>query len=201
MQQYQHTGGITVAGIVWGFSAGILSAFVLSIAYVYATFHLPIMEANLVGAVILGALVGECAAKGASTGKAQSRPAYLALGFVSGLCAVYFSWAFCAPVRSYFDDVAQPAYRVGNRMFYHPLNGAYGISLRTKVAGQNVLHLGADVAWHRPGEPVFAVAAGVVRVSAGPSGDPKDKERAGASDRDNNAQPRPDDCVHLPGRL
>lgn len=94
MQQYQNTGGITLAGIGWGLGAGILGAFVLSIPYVYATFYLPIMEANFVGTVILGALVGMCAAKGASAGKAQSRPAYLALGFVCGLCAVYFSWAF-----------------------------------------------------------------------------------------------------------
>jgi uncharacterized protein YbaR (Trm112 family) len=94
MQQYQHTGGITLAGIVWGFGAGILGAFLFSIPYAYATFYLPVMETHLVGAAILGVLVGICAAKGASIGKAQSRPAYLALGFVSGLSAVYFSWAF-----------------------------------------------------------------------------------------------------------
>jgi hypothetical protein len=94
MQQHQHTSGITFAGIVWGLVAGILGAFVLSILYVYTTFYLPIMETHLFGTVILGVLVGICAAKGASAGKAQSRPAYLALGIVCGLCAVYFSWAF-----------------------------------------------------------------------------------------------------------
>ena len=94
MQQYQYTSGITLPGIGWGLGASILGAFVLSIAYVCAIFYLPIMEARLVGSVILGALVGICAAKGASAGKVQSRPACLALGFLSGLCAVYFSWVF-----------------------------------------------------------------------------------------------------------
>jgi hypothetical protein len=119
MQQYEQTGGITLAGIAWGLGAGILGAFVLSIPYVYATFYLPIMEANLVGTVILGALVGVCAAKGASAGKAQSRPAYLALGLVSGLSAVYFSWAFWIFVVSKhelltFDPLA--IYRIARAM-------------------------------------------------------------------------------------
>jgi hypothetical protein len=94
MQQYQQTGGITLAGIGWGLTVGIASAFALSIAYVYATFFLPIMEAHLIGTVLLGVLVGIFAAKGATAGKAQSRAAYLVLGFMSGLCAVYFSWVF-----------------------------------------------------------------------------------------------------------
>ena len=94
MQQHQQTSGITLSGIVWGLAAGILGAFVLSILYVLTTDFLPLMETHLFGTVILGVLVGICAAKGASAGKAQSRPAYLALGIACGLCAVYFSWVF-----------------------------------------------------------------------------------------------------------
>jgi hypothetical protein len=98
----QHTSATTLAGIGWGLGAGILSAFLFSIPYVYATYYVPVMEARLAGTVILGALVGICAGKGAAAGKVGSRPAYLILGFVSGLSAVYFSWVLWIFVVSHY---------------------------------------------------------------------------------------------------
>jgi hypothetical protein len=120
MQQNLHMGGITLMGIGWGLGAGILSAFVLSILYIYATFYLPLMEAHLIGTVILGVLVGICTAKGASAGKAQSRPAYLVLGLVSGLSAVYFSWVlwiFVISEHKFLTFNPLYLYRVGCAIF------------------------------------------------------------------------------------
>ena len=84
---------------------------------------------------------------------------------------------FCPPVRSYFEDVAQAVQEIDGRTVQHQLDGGYGLAIRAKVAGKNLLHLGADVAWYRAGDPVFAIANGVVRTSAGPANDPKDAPR------------------------
>lgn len=159
MQQCQQAGGITLAGIGWGLGAGVLGALVFSIPYVYATFYLPIMEANLVGAAILGALVGMCAAKGASAGKAQSRPAYLALGFVSGLCAVYFSWAFWIFIVSRhelltFDPLT--IYRVARAML--PF-------LAWEVHGKQITGSALVYGWIAEAAAVASIAAVVCRGS------------------------------------
>ena len=76
---------------------------------------------------------------------------------------------FCPPVESYFDDVSQSFQQVNGHTFTHQLNGGYGLPVVIMVGNQNLLHLGADVCWMRPGYPVYAIADGVVRMSAGPS--------------------------------
>ncbi len=76
---------------------------------------------------------------------------------------------FCLPVETYVDDVTQTIQKVGGRTIRHQLNGGYGLPIVIMVGNQNLLHLGSDVAWHRVGTPVFAIADGVVRVSQGPS--------------------------------
>ncbi len=87
---------------------------------------------------------------------------------------------FCPPVRSYFEDVTRTVQQSGYHTFRHQLNGGYGLPIRAKVAGLNVLHLGADVGWYHAGDPVFAMASGVVRVSEGPSKAETDKKPASA---------------------
>jgi murein DD-endopeptidase MepM/ murein hydrolase activator NlpD len=74
---------------------------------------------------------------------------------------------FCPPVAGFFGEVERTIDRVGYRTFRHQPNGGYGLPVVDMVGGQHLLHLGADVGWHRVGEPVFAVANGVVRVSQG----------------------------------
>ncbi|HTU25040.1 MAG TPA: M23 family metallopeptidase [Pirellulales bacterium] len=76
---------------------------------------------------------------------------------------------FCPPVENYFNDVSQTIQEVGDDLISHQPNGGYGLPVILKRDGKNLIHLGADVAFHRPGEPVFAIAAGVVRTSAGPA--------------------------------
>jgi murein DD-endopeptidase MepM/ murein hydrolase activator NlpD len=76
---------------------------------------------------------------------------------------------FCLPVETYADDVTQTVQKVGGRTIRHQLNGGYGLPVVIMVGNQNLLHLGSDVAWHRVGAPVFAIADGVVRVSQGPA--------------------------------
>jgi hypothetical protein len=75
---------------------------------------------------------------------------------------------FSPPVATYFDDLTQEIQKVGGRTFHHQLNGGYGLPVVDMVEGKHLLRLGADVAWYRAGEPVYAMAAGVVRVSLGP---------------------------------
>ena len=98
---------------------------------------------------------------------------------------------FCPPVVGFFDDVQRTIDRVGNRTFRHQPNGGYGLTVQDMVGGVHLLHLGADVGWYRVGEPVYAVANGVVRVSEGrpPKEDKKAKPKSGAV-RNAGAQPK-----------
>jgi murein DD-endopeptidase MepM/ murein hydrolase activator NlpD len=84
---------------------------------------------------------------------------------------------FCPPVAGFFDEVERTIERVGNRTFRHQPNGGFGLPVQGRAGDALLLHLGADVGWHRVGEPVFAVANGVVRVSQGPLKDEANKGR------------------------
>jgi hypothetical protein len=86
--------------------------------------------------------------------------------------------AFCVPVRSYAEDVVETTLEVAGGLTQHMPNGGYGLPVVMKEQGQNLLHLGADVAWYRTGEPVFAIANGVVRLSQGPERGKKAKQQA-----------------------
>jgi hypothetical protein len=57
---------------------------------------------------------------------------------------------------------------VGGHRFRQKANGGYGLPVVDKVGDKHLIHLGADLGWYQVGEPVFAVAAGVVRISSGP---------------------------------
>ncbi len=84
---------------------------------------------------------------------------------------------FCPPVDGFFDEVQRTIGRDGYRTFRHQPNGGYGLPVVDKVGDVRLLHLGADVGWYRVGDPVFAVADGVVRVSEGPPKEDGDKKR------------------------
>lgn len=75
---------------------------------------------------------------------------------------------FCPPVRSTFHEVQNSQGMVNGRRFRYQPNGGYGLKVVHKVGDKNLIHVGADLGWRRVGEPVFAVADGVVRVSRGP---------------------------------
>jgi murein DD-endopeptidase MepM/ murein hydrolase activator NlpD len=68
------------------------------------------------------------------------------------------------PVRSTFYEVTRTVETVNGKTFRHPLNGGFGFKLKHPLA-KHVVHLGADLGWFRVGEPVFAVAEGIVRIS------------------------------------
>jgi murein DD-endopeptidase MepM/ murein hydrolase activator NlpD len=76
---------------------------------------------------------------------------------------------FVPPIDGFFDEVSSTIGRAGRRTFRHQPNGGYGLAIRDRVAGKNLLHLGADVGWYRVGDPVVAVANGVVRVAQQPA--------------------------------
>jgi len=79
--------------------------------------------------------------------------------------------AFCPPIEGFFEEVQRTVDRVGTHTFRHQPNGGYGLPIVDKVGDTNLIHLGADVGFYRVGEPVYAVAAGVVRMSQGPTTD------------------------------
>ncbi|MBW3542259.1 MAG: hypothetical protein KY476_18485, partial [Planctomycetes bacterium] len=75
---------------------------------------------------------------------------------------------FCPPVRTTFYEVTRAVEQVNGRRFRHPLNGGFGFRMPQKIDGKPMIHLGADLGWFRVGEPVYAIANGVVRLSTGP---------------------------------
>lgn len=75
---------------------------------------------------------------------------------------------FCPPIRSTFYETTRTMMIVNGKRFRQKPNGGYGLPVVMKQEGKNMLHVGADLGWHQVGEPVFAVANGVVRMSAGP---------------------------------
>lgn len=85
---------------------------------------------------------------------------------------------FCPPIRSTFFEVTQTSGSVRGHRFRQQLNGGYGLPVVDKVGDKHLLHLGADLGWYQVGEPVFAVAAGVVRISSGP---PPKRQKDGTS--------------------
>ena len=76
---------------------------------------------------------------------------------------------FCAPVRSTFLEATRTFSVVRGRRFRHAPNGGYGRAVADKVGTKNLLHVGADLGWYQVGEPVYAIANGVVRVSMAPT--------------------------------
>jgi murein DD-endopeptidase MepM/ murein hydrolase activator NlpD len=74
---------------------------------------------------------------------------------------------FCVPIAGFFDEVQRTMDRVGTHTFRHQPNGGYGLAVQDMADGKHLLHLGADVGWYRVGQPVCAIANGVVRVSEG----------------------------------
>jgi len=75
---------------------------------------------------------------------------------------------FCPPIRSTFYEVTKTLMTVKGKRFRQKPNGGYGLPVVMKQDGKNMLHVGADLGWHQVGEPVFAVANGIVRMSMGP---------------------------------
>jgi murein DD-endopeptidase MepM/ murein hydrolase activator NlpD len=75
---------------------------------------------------------------------------------------------WCPPVRSTFAEAVATMSQVGTKRFRHQPNGGYGLQIKEKVGDKHLVHLGADLGWFQVGEPVFAVANGVVRQSNGP---------------------------------
>lgn len=71
-------------------------------------------------------------------------------------------------VRTTFVEVSHTMGVYKGRRFRQKTNGGYGLPVIDKIGDNHLLHVGADLAWFRVGEPVFAVANGVVRLSTGP---------------------------------
>lgn len=75
---------------------------------------------------------------------------------------------FCPPVQTFFFEVTRTAEIINGKRVLHKPNGGYGYVVARTLNNKPVYHVGADVGWHRPESPVYAVAAGVVRGSFGP---------------------------------
>jgi murein DD-endopeptidase MepM/ murein hydrolase activator NlpD len=105
--------------------------------------------------VIAFVLIGPCEVSAEEAGEGRYRLEYPA------------AEQFCPPVVGFFQEVQETIGRAGGHTFRHQPNGGYGLPVVDKVGGVNLLHLGADVGWYRVGEPVYAVANGIVRASQG----------------------------------
>ena len=76
---------------------------------------------------------------------------------------------FYPPIQGFFDEAVRRVDKVRGKRVTRYVNGGYGLPTDQQDVGPGRLHVGADVGWHRPRAPVYAVAAGVVRVSLGPN--------------------------------
>ena len=74
---------------------------------------------------------------------------------------------FCPPIRSTFAEVTRTFLVVRGHRFSQRPNGGYGLPMAQKVGNKHLLHVGADLGWFQAGEPVYAVANGVVRICQG----------------------------------
>ena len=74
---------------------------------------------------------------------------------------------FCPPIRSTFAEVTQTFLVVRGHRFSQRPNGGYGVAMGQKIGKKHLLHVGADLGWFQDGEPVYAVANGVVRIGQG----------------------------------
>lgn len=87
---------------------------------------------------------------------------------------------FYPPIQGFFDEAVRRVDKVRGKRVTRYVNGGYGLPTDQEDVGPGRLHVGADVGWHRARAPVYAVAAGVVRVSLGPNTLPAaDKPGAG----------------------
>jgi murein DD-endopeptidase MepM/ murein hydrolase activator NlpD len=71
---------------------------------------------------------------------------------------------FCEPLRTAFEDAATTDRVVGGKRIRQHPNGGFNVAM--DVGGRSLLHTGSDIGWFREGDPVFAIADGVVRTSA-----------------------------------
>lgn len=78
---------------------------------------------------------------------------------------------FCTPLRNLFEEATLRTVTDSNGQQWrqYPDSG-FGMPL-IKVGEQTLVHTGGDFGWFQPNEPVFAVAAGIVRYSGGPEAD------------------------------
>jgi murein DD-endopeptidase MepM/ murein hydrolase activator NlpD len=97
----------------------------------------------------------------------------------------------CPPIRSAFHDATSNFTIVRNRRVRFQPNGGYGLPIVDKVDGKNLIHVGADLGWFQIGEPVFAMGAGVVRVSQGPLPTEQKKSEKNAPAKESLPAPMP----------
>lgn len=74
----------------------------------------------------------------------------------------------CPPTRTAFADASRSVSKVGSRLFKHEINGGWHRAGSGSAHASKILHVGMDFGLLRVGEPVYAIANGVVRMSAGP---------------------------------
>ena len=74
----------------------------------------------------------------------------------------------CLPTRNALADASRTVSKAPGRVFRHEPNGGWHRKAQGLVHGKPVLHVGMDFGLWRVGEPVFAIANGIVRLSAGP---------------------------------
>jgi hypothetical protein len=97
---YKYSGKISPEGTVLGLITGCLAAAVLSVPYAYTTIFIPLVYFNVLATLGLGVAAGFCASWGARKCNMQNVFMYMAVGLVTGLCAVYFSWVYWVFVMS-----------------------------------------------------------------------------------------------------
>jgi hypothetical protein len=91
-QFYRHSGIIPLRGLVQTLFAGAGTAISLGIAYSYASVYIPFVYVHVLLTGVLGTVLGVLVKGAARSGRIRNRFVPAAIGFISGLVALYFAW-------------------------------------------------------------------------------------------------------------
>src|SRR5260221_11093169 len=91
-QFYSHSGIIPLRGLVQTLFAGAGTAISLGIAYSYASVYIPFVYVHILLTGVLGVVLGVLVKGAARSGRIRNRFVPAAIGFLSGVVALYFAW-------------------------------------------------------------------------------------------------------------
>lgn len=92
-QKYQHSGKTPPIGVALGLLTGFVASLPLAYLYDYGIINVPFVKLRLIFTVFFGLLVGAATGWGLTIGKVRNGRIAGLIGVVTGLGALYISWA------------------------------------------------------------------------------------------------------------
>ena len=99
MQLYEHSGAVTISGLILASLVGVVTGCVLGGVYTFTLILIPFIYINFLLTAGFGAVIGVVVGWAAKVGKIRNNLVVGFLGFVFGLVGLYFAWAVAPLVR------------------------------------------------------------------------------------------------------